>query len=104
MKKLQESMNYDLGNLPEDTTPEGIASYIKPLSTMNEVVDKFLDSCKNISHKYLLLTRLQLFSYNLKRIELPNEAEWSALKKFLEAGSSSETEAVTVAVIGSHDS
>ena len=93
-------MNSDLGNLPEETTPERIASCIKPLSPMNEVINKFLDSCKTISHKYLLLTRLQLFSYNLKQMELPNDAEWSTLKKFSEAGSSSQT--VTVAICGSH--
>ena len=93
-------MNSNLGNLPKETTPERIASYIKPLSTMNEVVDKVLDSCKNISQKYLLLTRLQLFSYNLKEMELPNDIEWSTLRNFIRAGSSSQT--ITIVVSGSH--
>ena len=93
-------MNSNLGNLIEETTPKRIASCIKPLSTMNVVIDKFLDSCKTISLKYSLLTRLQLFSYNLKEMELPNDAEWSTLKNFIGAGSSSQT--ITIAVSGSH--
>ena len=74
MKKLQETMNSNLDNLPKETTLERIASCINPLSTMNAVIDKFLDSCKTISMKYSLLTRLQLFSYNLKQMDLPNDA------------------------------
>ena len=93
-------MNSDLGKLPEEFTPEGIASCIKPLSTMSDVIDRFLLSYDSISQKYFLLTRLQLISYNLKKMGLPNDAEWSALKKFSEVGSSSQT--VTVAISGSH--
>ena len=83
MKKLQDTMNSNLGSLPEETTPKIISSYIKPLSTMNEVIDKFLNSCKTISVKYSLLMRLQLFSYNLKEMELPKDAKWSTLKNFI---------------------
>ena len=93
-------MNSDLGNLPEETTPERIASCIKPLSIMNAIIDKFLDSCKNISLKYSLLMRLQLFSYNLKEMKLHNDAEWSTLKNFIGVGSSSQT--VIGVVSGSH--
>ena len=93
-------MNYDLGNFPEETTLERIASCIKPLSTMNAIIDKFLDSCKTIFVKYSLLTRLQIFSYNLKEMDLTNDAKWSALKNFIGAGSSSQT--VTIAISGSH--
>ena len=100
MKNLQGKMNSDLGKLLEEFTQEGIASCIKSLSTMSEVIDKFLVSYKSISQKYFLLMRLQLISYNLKKMGLPNDAEWSALKKFSEAGSSSQT--VTVAISGSH--
>ena len=67
---------------------------------MNEVIDKFLDSSKNISSKYSLLMRLQLFSYNLKKIELANDAEWSTLKSLIGVGSSSQT--ITIAISGSH--
>ena len=93
-------MNSTLGSFPEETTPERIASCIKLLSTMNAVIDKLLNSYKNISVKYSLLMRLQLFSYNLKQMELPNNAEWSALKNFIGAGSFCQT--VTVVVNGSH--
>ena len=67
---------------------------------MNEVIDKFLDSCKTLSLKYSLLRRLQLFIYNLKEMELPNDAKWSALKNFIGVGSSSQT--VIGVVSGSH--
>ena len=87
-------MSSDLGNLPKETTPERIASYINPLSTMNVVIDKFPNSYKNISSKYSLYTRLQLFRDNLKQMELPNDAEWSALKNIIGVGSS--TQSVTV--------
>ena len=93
-------MNSDLGNLPEEFTPERIASCIKPLSTMSEVIDKFLLSYNSISQKYFLLTRVQLIGYNLKQMGLPNDAEWNTLKKFNEVGSSSQT--VTVAISGNH--
>ena len=47
-------MNSDLGSLSKETTPERIASYIKPLSTMNEVIDKFLDSCKTLFEVFIV--------------------------------------------------
>ena len=68
---------------------------------MNVGIDKFLNSYKTISVKYSLLTRLQLFSYNLKQMELPYDAEWSTLKNFIGAGSSYKI--VTVVVSGSHN-
>ena len=67
---------------------------------MNEVIGKFLDSCKTISMKYSLLMRLQLFSYDFNQRELPNDAKWSALKNLNVARSSSQT--ITIAVSGSH--
>ena len=100
MKKLQGRMNPDLGKLPEEFTPEGIASLIKPLSTMSDVIDKFLLSYDSISQKYFLLMIIQLISYYLKRMRLPNDAKWSTLKKFNEVGSSSQT--VTIAISDSH--
>lgn len=75
MKQLHNILNYDLGNLLEETTLERIASCIKLLSTMNAVLDKFLDTYKNISSKYSMLTRLQLFMYNLNKTKLPNDAK-----------------------------
>ena len=89
MKNLQGRMNSDLGKLLEEFTPEGIASCIKPLSTMSDVIDRFLLSYDSISQKYFLLMRLQLISYNLKQMGLPNDAKWSTLNKFNEVGSSS---------------
>ena len=68
-------MNSNLGNFPKETTLKRIASCINTQSKMNVVIDKFLDSHKNIYVKYSLLMRLQLFSYNLKQIELPNNVE-----------------------------
>ena len=58
MKKLQNTMNFDLGNLPEETTLERIASCIKPLLTFNATMDKLFASYNNIFSKYALLMRL----------------------------------------------
>ena len=93
-------MNSDLGKLLEETTLESIASCTNPLSTMNAVIDKLLNSYKNISVKYSLLMRLNLFIYKFKQMELPNDAKWSTLNNFIGVGSSSQS--VTVAISSSH--
>ena len=76
---LQNTMNSDLGNLPEEITTEGISSYFQ----MNAVIDKFISSYSNIESKYSLYTRLKLYMYNINKIEFPHDVEWSTLKSIL---------------------
>ena len=72
-------MNSDLDNFSEEISTERISSCFH----MNEVIDKIFRSYSNIESKYSLYTRLQLFMYNINKMEFPDDAEWSALKSIL---------------------
>ena len=54
MNLLQNTMNFDLANLPEGISREIISSCFQ----MNVVIDKFISSYSNIKLKYSLYTRL----------------------------------------------
>ena len=79
MNLLQNTMNSDLGTLPEEISTERISSCFQ----MNAVIDKFVKSYSNIESKYSLYMRLHLCMYNINKIELPHDTEWSALKSIL---------------------
>ena len=76
---LQNTMNSNLGNFPEEITTKGISSCFQ----LNAAIDKFVRSYSNIESKYSLYMRLQLFMYNINKIEFPDDAEWSTLKSIL---------------------
>ena len=61
MNLVQNTMNSDLGNLPEEINIERISSCFQ----MNAVIDKLVISYSNIESKYSLYTRLQLCMYNI---------------------------------------
>ena len=79
MNLLQNTMNSNLGNLPEEITTEGISSCLQ----MNAFIDKFVRSYSNIESKYSLCTRLQLCMYNINKIEFLDDVEWSTLKSIV---------------------
>ena len=82
-KELEAKMMSKLFKFPQDSTPEGILNCIKPLASLNALLDVALLSSK--SSKYGSLKKLKVIYYNITNVKTPNTKDFNILKKLIES-------------------
>ena len=78
-KHLEAKMMFELVKFPQGSTPKGILNCIKPLVNLNALLDVELLSSK--SSKYGSLMKFKVIYYNIKNIKIPNEVDFTILKR-----------------------